>query len=291
MLRGLIYAVISASAYASMAVLVKLGYNAGMSGPVMMQNRFFFAVLIMVPFLLIRDRSLFKISFKNLLKCAFLGMVVFWAQTTCFVSALATIPASTTALVLYGHPVLVTILSAAFLKMQVNKVVLFSLMAVTSGCCLVFYDAFLREVDGMGLAFAAGAMTIFALYLILVQVLLKGIRPLTATFYVLIFTMIAFTLSGDLSALKSLTMEQLTISALLGLFPGVVGITLLYSAIEKIGSAYACIFSSVEPVVTLAGAALFLGEPIIWLQIGGAILIILGIVVPNLRARRPIDLT
>jgi drug/metabolite transporter (DMT)-like permease len=283
MFQGLIYAVISAACFGSMAILVKLGYAAGMDGAVMMQMRFSVAAILLLVYLLIKNSRLLRISMPELAKCAFLGLVVYWTQTTCFVNALATIPASTTALVLYGHPVAVTLLASMFLSMRINRTVVLSLVLVMAGCCLVFYDAFLREVDATGLAYALGSMATFSVYLVLVQVLLKGLKPLTATFYVLAFAAVSFTLSGDIRAWGTTDLEQVGISLALGIFPGLVAITFLFAAIEKVGSAYACIFSSVEPVVTLLAAAAFLGESVVWLQIWGAALIILGIVVPNLR--------
>lgn len=288
MIRGLVYALISATAFGSMAILVKLGYEASMTGPVMMQSRFTLGVLVLFFILLVKDRTLLHISLKNLGKCAFLGLVVYWSQTMCFVSALETIPASTMELVLYAHPIAVALLSAYFLNMEIDRPVVISLTLIMAGCCMVFYDAFLREADGTGLLYALGAMAIFSLYLILVQVLLKEMRPLSATFYVMLFAAVSFTCSGDISAWAQLTAEQAAIGLTLGLVPGVIAVTLLYAAIERIGSAYTCIFSSVEPIVTLWAATVFLDENVVMLQMGGAVLIITGIVVPNLRARRPI---
>lgn len=284
MIQGLLYAIISATAFGSMAILVKLGYDAGLDGSVMMQFRFTYATAMLGLFLLLKDRRLLHISLPGLAKCAFLGLVVYWLQTTCFVSALATIPASTTALVLYGHPVAVTLLSRLFLGMKLDRTVIMSLALVMSGCCLVFYDAFLRSVEWSGLMFAFGAMAFFSCYLVLVQVLLKNIKPLTATFYVMLFAGVSFTLSGDIGAwFTPMTGSTLAIGLSLGLFPGLIAVTFLYLAIEKIGSAYACIFSSIEPVVTLVAAALVLDENVVLLQMGGAALIVLGIVIPNAR--------
>ncbi|BDQ33145.1 DMT family transporter [Pseudodesulfovibrio portus] len=288
MIRGLVYALISATAFGSMAIMVKLGYEASMTGPVMMQSRFTLGVLALLLILLVKDRTLLRISPRNLGKCAFLGLVVYWSQTTCFVAALETIPASTTALILYGHPIAVALLSAYFLDMKLDRPVVVSLVLVMAGCCLVFYDAFLREADGTGLLYALGAMAVFSLYLILVQVLLKGMRPLSATFYVMLFAAVSFTLSGDVTAWSRLSADQAVIALALGLVPGVIAVTFLYAAIERIGSAFACIFSSVEPVVTLWAAAIFLDENVVMLQMVGAALIILGIVVPNIRSRRPV---
>lgn len=284
MAQGLIYSIISAFAFGSMAILVKLGYNAGLGGNEMMQYRFTYAIAILAFYLFIKDRSLLRISFRDLGKCAIIGMVVYWAQTTCFVRGLATIPASTAALVLYVYPVTVTLLSAIFLKMKIDRLVAISLSLVIGGSCLVFYDAFLKSVDATGLMYATGAMVVFSTYLVLVQVLLKGIKPMTATLYVMSFAALSFNLSGTPEVWLSPSRDAVLIGFALGLLPGVIAVTTLYLAIEKVGSAYASIFSSIEPVVTLAGAAMFLSEEVVMLQISGAALIIVGIVLPNLRA-------
>lgn len=283
MIQGLIYSIISACAFGSMAILVKFGYAAGMDGAEMMQFRFSYAALILLPVLFFKDKSLLFISRDGLIKCAFLGLVVYWLQTTCFVSALATIPASTTALVLYVHPLVVTLLSAMFLKMKIDKVVLASLALVMIGSCLVFYDAFLREIHLTGLLYAIGAMAFFSCYLMLVQVFLKGLKPLTATFYVMLFAAVSFTISGEPTAWFHLSAELVAIGFALGVFPGVIAVTFLFFAIEKIGSAYACIFSSIEPIVTLAAAAFFLNEHVVLLQVCGAATIVAGIIIPNAR--------
>lgn len=284
MIQGLIYAVISAIAFGSMAILVKLGYAAEMSASEMMQCRFTYGALILAFILFFKDRNLLRISTGGLMRCAFLGFVVYWLQTTCFVRALATIPASTAALVLYIHPVTVTLMSWFFLKMKIDRYVMMTLILVMSGCCLVFYDAFLREVHVTGLLYATGAMTFFSCYLVLVQVLLRGIRPLTATLYVMLFAAVAFTVTGEPTAWFHQSREGALIGLALGIGPGVIAVTFLYLSIEMVGSAYACIFSSIEPIVTLLGAALVLGENVVLLQIGGTALIILGIVIPNARA-------
>ena len=175
-----------------------------------------------------------------------------------------------------------------FLKMKIDLVVGASPALIVGGCCMVFYDAFLKEVDMVGLSYATSAMLFFSCYLVLLQVLLKDIKPMTATLYAVMFATISFNISG---AMEGAPMAWLfpkdgtfLIGLALGVFPGVIAVAFLYLAIEKIGSAYTCIFSSIEPVITLAAAAAFLDEQVVLLQMGGAVLIIVGIVIPNLRA-------
>ena len=286
MIQGLIYSVISAIAFGMLAVLVKMGYAVGLGGAEMMQYRFTFAVLILLVVILFKDPSLLRISLSGLLKCAFIGLVVYGAQTTCFVKALETIPASTTALILYVYPVTVTLLSVVFFKLKITRVMAWALALVMAGCCLVFYDAFLNSVDSVGLMYAAGAMIIFSCYLILVQKMLSGVRPLSATFYVMIFAAVTFTATGDPALWLELTMDKALIGLALGVIPGVIAVGFLYTAVEKIGGAYTSIFSSIEPVATLVAAHYFIGEDVVPLQVAGAVLIVGGIILPNAKLLR-----
>jgi drug/metabolite transporter (DMT)-like permease len=66
-----------------------------------------------------------------------------------------------------------------------------------------------------------------------------------------------------------------------GLIPTFIAVTLLYIAVEKIGSVYASIFSTVEPIVTVTASYLILNENIVFIQIVGAIFILGGIILPN----------
>jgi len=284
MFQGLVYSTISALAFASMAILVKLGYAAGLDGAVMMQYRFTYAALMLVPILYFKDRSLLKISWSNLWKCAVIGLVIYGLQTTCFVRGLAYIPASTAALILYIYPVTVALMSAVLLKTKINRLTAVALTLIMFGSCLVFYDAFLKKAETIGLLYAIGAMVFFSIYLVVMQVVLKKLRPLTATLYIIIFAAVSFNLMGEPAAWLTQTPESLTIGMALGLFPGVIAVTFLFMSVEKIGSAYTSIFSSIEPVATLAAAALFLDEHVVLLQIGGVAFIILGITLPNIHA-------
>ena len=106
--------------------------------------------------------------------------------------------------------------------------------------------------------------------------------PLLA-FYVIAFTalqcLVVYRPFSDLS----LNIEQWTVCLLLSVIPTVFAIIFLYKAIERIGSSYASIFSSVEPAVTIIASAILLKDPIKALQVLGMVFIIAGIVVPNLR--------
>jgi len=76
---------------------------------------------------------------------------------------------------------------------------------------------------------------------------------------------------------------QFTITAGLALIPAVIAVSMLYRAIEEIGSAYTSIFSILDPVVTIGLAYILLDENVVLIQVLGIVLIIIGIIVPNVK--------
>jgi drug/metabolite transporter (DMT)-like permease len=111
---------------------------------------------------------------------------------------------------------------------------------------------------------------------------LYGERPLSLTFYAILFTGLMFSAVHPPMRLSALTLVQLGILVSLALVPTVIAITFLFRAIEEIGSAQTSIFSTVEPVVTVSAAYFILQEHIALFQIVGMFLIICGIIYPNL---------
>ncbi len=283
MTQGLILSIVSGICFGLLGVLAKLGYGYGIGATELLQYRFGFAVLILLALILVKDPKLLRISRKKLLKVALLGGVISVAQSTFFFKAVEYIPASTNALIFYGYPVTVTIISMIFLKQRPNRYVWWSLLLVSTGCALIFYDAFLQHLDITGLCYSLGAMFVFSVYLILVQLLLRDEKPLKMTFYVLLFAAISFNIIEGPGKLLDMDMPRLVIGLTLGLIPTVLAISMVYKAIELIGSSYVSIFSTVEPVATIVAAYFLLNEKILALQLVGVALIISGIVLPNLR--------
>lgn len=64
----------------------------------------------------------------------------------------------------------------------------------------------------------------------------------------------------------------------LGIFPSVIAILCYNYAVNILGAAQAAIFLNFLPVATMIGAYFWLGETITWMQIGGAVTVIIGVV-------------
>lgn len=287
MLRGLVFSIISAMGFGFLPIFGRLGYDCQMGVFEMLQYRFFFAALLMLAWFLVRDRSMLRPGPRTLYKAALLGLVFYPAQSWCFISAVRTVPAAVPTLILYFYPVVVTLLCALLYRQSITRTTWISLLLVSAGCCLVFYEAFAARMDSTGLLLSVGAMVVFSLYITAVQGALHGERPLTLTFYVILFAGCFHSfMAGGPTTILQLSSHCLLVAAGFGVVCTIVAVSFLYKAVELVGSPYASIFSTVEPVTTVLAAWLLLGEPLLLVSVGGMLLIIAGIVLPNLHLLR-----
>ncbi|MGD9807210.1 MAG: DMT family transporter [Deferribacterales bacterium] len=283
MIKGILIALISACAYATLPIFGKMGYEVGLSAVNMLAYRFTFGAAALALLLAFSKPKALVPSFRLLLKCAGLGIGLYMMQSFFFFKAVQYIPASTTSLILYIYPLVVLILSTVFLKIKFRMASLISIVLIMIGCCLVFYDAFQRELNLTGLIFALAAPITFGAYLTLSQVVLKNEKPTTVALYMMLLTGIGFTIINGGLPITTATSSQLMVGLGLGLIPAAIAILTLYISIEMIGATYVSVFSSIEPAVTLLLAGMLLGENIVIYQIYGVGLLMLGIIVPNMK--------
>jgi drug/metabolite transporter (DMT)-like permease len=282
MKKGLIYALISGAAYGSLSVLGKMGLQTGTAPSELLGYRFGIAALVLFAILALTDFDLVKPARSTIIKGLILGFCFYGLQSMLFFHALLYIPASTATLIIYFYPLTVTLLSMVFFRMKATRGVYASLFLILAGCAMVFYDAFVKGLSIYGVGLAVASMMGFSIYLITAQFFLKGEHPLRITLYALLATALFFMLFHNPLKILTLNGRQFAIVLGLALFPTVLAVSLLYKAIEKIGSAYTSIFSTLEPIVTVILAACILGEEIAAVQILGMSLIIAGILIPNL---------
>jgi len=266
------------------AVIAKLAYQSGLSPNRLLQIRFTLALPLMLLVLLLRSPGLLRITFPVLWKAALMGGLLYGLQSSLFYTSLTIIPASTAALVLYLYPVVVALLSRAFFGLRLEPIILLSLGLVVVGVGLVFYDAFTQSVEPLGLLLVLGSMVCFSAYLLIAQAALRGEEPLAVSFYVILFAAVTFNLLAGPENLLSPGLPGLAYGGAMALLSTVMAISLLYLAIEKIGSTYVSIFSTLEPVATILAAYLILAERVVLWQLVGVVLIVGGISTPNLRS-------
>jgi len=285
-LSGIICAVLSAVCFGMLAVLGKLAYAKGFAAAEILQYRFGVGALLLLAYFAVFDRQVLRASPRTILKALFLGVVLYPVQSLSFMTSLKYIPAATTSLILYFYPVSVSLLSALLFKTRLDRVVLFSLLLLVAGCGLVFYDAFLRSISHTGLALATVSMLIFSVYLIILEVLLRGENPRTISFYCVLSAALVYTVMSPPVRFPDLDLASKGLTLALGLVPTALAVTLLYRSVELIGSARASICSTLEPITTVLASAMVLGEDVVAIQVAGMALILAGIILPNMQVLR-----
>ncbi len=282
--RGLIFTIVSAFSMALLGILGKLGYRAGMTELELLQNRWSFGAAILFGYLFFTDRRSLTVSGHTLFKTALLGAVFQFLAGFTFFAAIKHIPVSTTLLIVYFYPVVVTLAAAYLFKQRLGGAVLLSLVLILAGSSLVFFDAFTQRLNSLGIIYALLNMIVFSGYMILAHVFLRGQKPIVMTFYMALFAGLTFSIFHNPLKILDSGVEQLIIGLALGLIPTAVSYVFNFKALEKVGSSYVSIFSTFEPVSVVIVAYLLLGEQIFFNQMLGMVLIISGIILPNLRS-------
>ncbi len=281
---GLIYSLSSALCFSLLAIFYKVGYQENLGTGLMLTCRFVLGFLLLTPYMFLQKRHQLKVSLRVVSMALICGVFFYGLQSYFFAASLRYISASTSSLILYLYPMVVLILASIIFKTKITLDKIIALLLIISGSILVYFDAFYRQMNPTGLLLATSAMVTFAAYIIFLQKSLIDVDSTVFSYYVIGFTglqcLIVYQPFGQLD----LAAKQWIICFLLALVSTVMAIILLFKAIERIGSSYTAIFSSIEPAGTILASALFLHESLKYSQIAGMFCIIGGIAIPNLMA-------
>ncbi len=281
LLKGLIYSIISASAFASLVIFVKLGYKSGFSVKDMLVYRFVSGSFFMFVFLLLFKPSGLKITVNLTKKTLVTGAFLYTAQSFCFFSSVKYVAPSVTELLLYLYPAFVTLLAAFIYKEKITPFKALYVGIVVVGFLFIFKDALHSRIEITGVVLGVSAMVIYSVYLIVIQRFLKYENPISLTFYTIVFAALSFSIIFGIP--KELpNMRQFLIIIALGLVTTVISIGFLFAAIELIGSSLTSIFSSFEPVITIILSLLILHTGMNEYQAIGAVFILTGVFMANI---------
>ncbi len=280
--KGVIFSLISALSFSTLAILIKIGYNFRLDTLQMLFFRFLFATIFMGLFLGFTRPYILKPNTKLLLKAFFAGTILYPSQAFCFFRSIKYTSPNVVELILYLYPATVAILSHFVFREKINFYKSLFIAVIMLGLLFIFHDAFGHKLRLIGIIFATLAMIIYTFYLIFVQLLLKKENPIAMSFYTIFFSFLSFLVISIHNISLPSNSAQLGVEALLGLVPTFLAIMFLFVAIDQIGSSLTSVFSSVEPAFTIALAYLLLGISLNKFQLIGGILIIMGVTMTNI---------
>jgi drug/metabolite transporter (DMT)-like permease len=280
--RGLLFILVSTVAYGTMPILAKGAYSHGVLTGALLFWRFLVAAALFA--LLTRKKPPAR---RQRFVLWGLGVVFVGNALTYFV-ALETVPATTVSLVVYTYPVIVMLESALLglehltLRGLVSAVLAFTGCALTAGAALA---------HGPGVYYALACAVIYATYIVLSSRFARDVPAETAALHLAQAAAMGFGVIGLARgglALPASPIAWLLVLAI-ALVCTVVAMYAFLAGLVRVGPGRAAVLSSLEVVVTLVLAFVFLGERLGPRQWVGAALILGAVVLQNLGRRFSVD--
>lgn len=286
---GYLYAISAAFLYALVAIVAKRLVMTGMHPFQITFYQYLFTITILGIWICIRNRSAFRCSLKKVGLFALLGIGGGGATNILFYSALQYLDAGISSMLLFLHPVFITVFFAATRIKIIRKINYFCVLIAACGTAIVldiFSDSLHFSTVGIALGIMSG-MT-YAFYNIFADLKLKAEEPNVINFYActaaLLFTGTVLTTGGIGFAVDP---EALPSVFFLAAFSGVLPAYCFFKALQYIGSEKVSVISSIELPLTLVMAFTILKEEMKPIQLLGIVLIVLATIVLHRNEKEP----
>lgn len=275
-LLGPLQILLSAVAFGGMAIFAKQAYADGVNTGTLLFLRFFVAGILLLPWVL--WRGLEWPRGRSLLTLIAMGALGYAGMSTCYFNALHYASAGTVALLLYLFPAIVIVLSRLQGE-QLSRSKLLALLLALAGLGTTIGLEWNTSVRGLLLGL--GAALIYALYIVAGSGLRQRGHALSGACVVTLSAAacngMVVVAQGGMQLPHSMAGVQAIL--LIALLSTLFAIAMFLAGLEKTGATRASLLSTVEPVVTVLLAAVFLHEAITVSQLIGGSLILAAVLV------------
>lgn len=284
---GIVQISLSGMCFGFLGTFGKILIDAGLSSGEVLFVRFLCAACILWPIVWIRFPRQWILKPRQIAVCALLGMAGYAVFSSWYFIALKGISASLAVLLLYTYPVIVSAYGWIFWGQKIPKEKRTSIPLALIGLISLVWGEFSVEKNS-ALLFGIGAAFLYAAYILISSRLLKGVHPLVSVTYVISFAALGlgcFYLDRP-STLVSLTLQHWTMVTGLVIVSTVGAMSLFLAGLQKLHPWEVSLLSTFEPLMGVAMANIFLGEHLTWLQLFGALSVILALVIVSLRPKQ-----
>ena len=223
--------------------------------------------------LVLRHRRLAWPRGRDLAGLVLLGALGYTAQSFCFFSALNHLTVGLAVLLLYLHPALVLLAGAALGRQRLTPRKAALAAASFAGILLTVRG----DLAGtpVGLAFGIGAALIYTNYILVGEHLTPRTGVIPAATVIVLSAAVMFCLGTLVEGVRwpGTTGGWLAVAGIAVLGTALATVT-FFAGVQRIGAGDAATLSTLEPVVALVLAFVFLGEQLGAVQLAGALLVI-----------------
>jgi drug/metabolite transporter (DMT)-like permease len=293
--RGPLYAVLGVFGFSVKAILIKLAYALHpIDAVTLLTLRMLFSAPLFVAMAWWSSRPpharrLSRADWKRLLALGFTG---YYLASLLDFLGLVYITAALERLVLFLYPTLVVLLSAVLLRKPITRRAVLALLLSYAGIALVF----VRDLEASGDAAAlwqGGALVfasaiLYAIYLVGAGGMIARLGSMRFTSCAMlastVFIVLQFALTRDPGLLR-VPPSIYALALAMAVFSTVLPTWLIAEAIHRLGANATSLIGSLGPVFTIALGVVVLGEPAHWIQLAGAALVLVGVMLVTLRPR------
>ena len=199
----------------------------------------------------------------------------------------------TAAILPYSSPAFVVVLARLFLKETLNAAKVLALFLTMAGIFLVAgaYDPANLEVSPVVLVVGLLSGLTYGLYSIFGRPVADRLRPSVILSYALFFGALLLVVAAlpTLDTLAGLSMGSYALLLMLAVVHTTLAFALYTFGLGRLGAGRAAIVATVEPVVAVALGALLLGEDLAFPKVIGAVLVISGAALAQVRLRKHVS--
>lgn len=227
--------------------------------------RYFFAVLLLGLFLMLRKQS-FKVSGKQIGVLFVLGLL-YTSSSVFLFEAYEYIASGLATTLVFLYPVLVAIIMV-FLKVVPSWPVWLAIAATFGGVLIMTQSDSTQTINPIGVLLSIASALVYALFIVIINrsKVIAGISNTLLTFYALTVGAIVFVgkiISSDTAITAGITTSADWLNLVgLALLPTIVSTATLAIASRNIGATKASVLGVFEPITAIIVGTLMFGEPL-----------------------------
>ncbi|MBU3074271.1 DMT family transporter [Clostridium estertheticum] len=278
--KGILYIILSASAFGIMPILAKLSYKGGANAYSTLFLRFLFAAIMLFYYLKTKGISM-KLTKKQSILILVIGVFGFTLTTSSLYMSYNYIGIGMASMIFYIYPSIVTILAYMFYKEKIYSRKIISLIISLMGIYILIDKASVSfNIKGIILALIAAVL--YSLYVLgASNKEFKNINSYVLTFYISCTSATVMFIAAISTNNFSIHISFYALVAILliAFISTVVALMAFLEGVRLIGPSKASILSTIEPIVSLILGIIILGETISSRIIIGSIMIVLSVVI------------
>lgn len=277
----------AAISFGGITTLARLAYDGGTTPATVIDLRFLAAAMVMAAVILWQRKRSFRIPRRDWPAILAMSLGVL-GLTAGYLTSITYIPVSLAALIFYTYPLMVAALSPVIEKKSLGLLGGLGFLAAFAGLALALGPT-LSDLDWRGVALALfAAVSITTLFAISNRIVVKY-DVFTVTFHVNLVCAVIVTgfmvIFGGFT-LPTGTVAVISLSGATAFY--VLAVTAQFFAIRYSGPARTAMLLNLEPLISIGGAILLLGERLSLVQILGVVLVLIALGLVSARREAPV---